>query len=175
MRSLLAVGVLGWVMLMRLQPLAAQEPAASRQSPTEIRSPVLLVMESTGGVRAASALRGSLNAHPGVRVISLGDLSSAPTQPAAILTVAAATTRGVHVAYWDHFGRRDSLSAPAPARADQLDAVVLALASALLDRHRAELTGGVSLERTLLEPYAALGGFAKLIPRLQVALRFEDF
>jgi hypothetical protein len=107
-------------------------------------------------------------------VISLGDLSGAPTQPAAILTVAAAT-RGVHVAYWDHFGRRDSLSAPAPARADQLDAVVLALASALLDRHRAELTGGVSLERTLLEPYAALGGFAKLIPRLQVALRFEDF
>jgi hypothetical protein len=66
-----------------------------------------------------------------------------------------------------------------------MDAVVLALASALLDRHRTDLqessrrvatnTGALELARTTDALYAVLGRFGRLSPRSNVALRFEDF
>jgi hypothetical protein len=160
--------LLGWVGL--TSAVAAQ---AARDKPYS----VVLVMESSGGVRAASALRTSLNAQPGMRVISLADVARQGTEPAAVVTVAAISKREVSVVYWDRAGRRDSLSAPAPERADHLDSVVLALASALIERNRAQLepSRGEVLPPTTFAPYAVLGGFGKLFPRLNVALRYEDF
>lgn len=172
------------------QPLAAQEmrpnPPPAGTAPEKpaaaapAQRPVLLVMESAGGVRAATGLRTSLNSQPGIQVVSLSDLVQKQLRPAAIMTVAAATARAVSVVYWDFAGVRDTLSAPTPARADQLDAVVLALASALLERHR----GDWSFDRPTVDSpesrgtdalYAVLGRFVRPNPRTNVALRFEDF
>jgi predicted kinase len=142
---------------------------------------VLLVMESAGGVRAAASLRASLNAQPGLSVVSLADVTQKQLRPAAIVTVAAVTTRAVSVVSWDFSGARDVLSAPTPARADQLDAVVLALASALLERHRGEWsserpgTPVSSDDRSADALYAVLGRFVRPNARTNVALRFEDF
>jgi hypothetical protein len=189
-----------------LQPVAAQDdlpnvpnakPAAngaSRRAATPAPVPqakaakgnaVLLVMESAGGVRAAATLRTALNAQDALRVVSQAELARQPVSPAAILTVSAVASQVVSVAYWDMSGARDWLSSPAPARADQMDAVVLALASALLERHRPDLldtdrrgpkgVGAIELARTTDALYAVLGRFGRLSPRSNVSLRFEDF
>lgn len=151
-----------------LQPLAA--------------TPVLVVMEAAGGVRAGAALRSALNSRKEVRVVSQSDLVRKSQTPAAVITVSAVTAQIVSVAYWDMKGARDLLSAQAPAQADQLDAVVLALASALLARHRDDLLE--SSRRTNVardfspnasELYAMLGRFSKARPRSNVSLRYEDF
>ena len=147
-------------------PAAAVESAAKR--------PVLLVMESAGGVRAAATLRAALNDQRGLQVMSLAEVTQKQLQPAAIVTVAAIGARSVSVVYWDGAGGRDTLSAPAPSRADQLDAVVLALASALLDRHRADWNLAVD-SRPSDELYALLNRVSRLSPRTNIALRFEDF
>jgi hypothetical protein len=192
-------------LVLRLQPLAAQdtsEPAnlgagARRPAPTAAVQPkaatpnvtklsaILLVMESAGGVRAAGTLRNALNSRDDLRVVSQSELGRQSVSPAAILTVSAVAAQTVSVAYWDMSGARDWLSAAAPAHADQMDAVVLALASALLDRHRPDLlesgrhkptsVGANELARTTDALYAVLGRFGKLTPRSNVALRFEDF
>jgi hypothetical protein len=185
-----------------LQPVAAQddvpdatpraEPVARRAATKPASQPkaakgnaVLLVMESAGGVRAAGTLRAALNAHDELRVVAQADLARQPVSPAAILTVSAIASQVVSVAYWDMSGARDWLSSPAPARADQMDAVVLALASALLERHRpdlletarqgAKVVGAIELARTTDALYAVLGRFGRLSPRSNVSLRFEDF
>ena len=182
-----------------LQPLAAQDhpgplKPASKLAPKVVSPPkaatggaVLLVMESAGGVRAAGTLRNALNAREDLRVVSQADLgrqSLSQASPAAILTVSAVASQSVSVAYWDLNGTRDWLSAAAPAHADQMDAVVLALASALLDRHRMELlenskrvvvAGTFELARTTDALYAVLGRFGRRIPRSNVSLRVEDF
>ena len=144
---------------------------------------VLLVMESAGGLRAASGLRASLNAQPGMQVVSLNEVTQKQLRPVAIVTVAAITAHTVSVVYWgDNNGISDSLSAPTPARADQLDAVVFALASALLERHRDEWSadGPGMLARTDTPQttdalYAVVSKFVRQNPRSNVALRFEDF
>jgi hypothetical protein len=178
----------------RQQPLAAQEMrpnpppasiAAEKPAAAAAQRAVLLVMESAGGLRAATGLRASLNSQPGLQVVSLNDVTQKQLRPAAIVTVAAVSARAVSVVYWDFAGVRDSLSAPTPARADQLDAVVLALASALLERHRSEwsaerpaalaASGDGQLPRTTDALYAVLGRFVRQNPRTNVALRFEDF
>lgn len=166
-----------------LQPMAAKPDGSA--PPTGIRSsatPVLVVMEAAGGVRAGSALRSALNARAEVRVVSQSDLVRKSQSPAAVITVAAVTSQIVSVAYWDMTGARDWLSSPAPAQADQLDAVVLALASALLDRHRGDLVesgrravGANEFSRNASAVYAMLGRFAKIGPRTNVSLRYEDF
>jgi hypothetical protein len=141
-------------------------------------------MESAGGVRAAGTLRNALNSRDQLRVVSQADLARQPVSPAAILTVSAVASQVVSVAYWDMGGARDWLSSPAPARADQMDAVVLALASALLDRHRPDLLEtesrgakgvGANDARVTDALYAALGRFGQMSPRTNVSLRFEDF
>lgn len=150
---------------------------AAAQDSRDGPSSVVLVMESSGGVRAASALRTSLNAQPGMRVLTLAEVARQGTEPAAVVTVAAVSKREVTVVFWDRAGRRDSLSAPAPERADHLDSVVLALASALIERNRAALEPARSrvLAPAPLAPYAVVGGFGRLFRRLNVALRYEDF
>jgi hypothetical protein len=182
-----------------LQPLAAQDdPVPSQPALTPTKLPpkagslhkivsagaVLLVMESAGGIRAAGTLRNALNSREDLRVVSQADLGRQPLSPAAILTVSAVASQSVSVAYWDLNGTRDWLSAAAPAHADQMDAVVLALASALLDRHRMQLLesskrvaveGTLELARTTDALYAVLGRFGRLSPRSNVSLRFEDF
>ena len=159
-------------------PMGVPDPAAQAGA-------VLVVMESAGGVRAASSLRAALSAQGGVRAMALADVARNKLQPTVMLTVSAVASREVSVAYWDLSGARDALSAPAPARADQVDAVVLALASALLERHRPELLerakgsapglGERELARTTDALYAVLGRYGRLSPRSNVALRFEDF
>jgi hypothetical protein len=184
--------------LLLLQPAAAQDnvpdakPSISRRAAAPAPQPkaakgnaVLLVMESTGGVRAAGVLRTALNTQDALRVVSQAELARQPVSPAAILTVSAVASKVVSVAYWDMAGARDWLSSPAPARADQMDAVVLALASALLERHRPDLldtdrrgakgVGAFELARTTDALYAVLGRFGRLSPRSNVSLRFEDF
>ena len=178
--------------LIGLQLAAAQAPnpppmgvpEATRMADSG-QGAVLVVMESAGGIRAASSLRTALGARGGVRVMALADVARAKVQPTVILTVSAVASREVSVAYWDLAGSRDALAAPAPARADQLDAVVLALASALLEKHRPELSArakGVAepmaqrqLSRTTDALYAVLGRYGRMSPRTNVALRFEDF
>ncbi len=177
-----------------LQPVAAQDtpdpapkPAPNAPAkPSPAGGAVLVVMESAGGIRAARTLRNALNSREDLRVVSQADLARTPLSPAAILTVSAVASQSVSVAYWDLSGTRDWLSAAAPAHADQMDAVVLALASALLDRHRTELiessrrvagagAGSLELARTTDALYAVLGRFGRLSPRSNVSLRFEDF
>jgi hypothetical protein len=180
------------------QPLAAQDTEreiplrrgdakTSKVSQPKAAKPsaVLLVMESAGGIRAAGTLRNALNASDELRILSQAELVRQPVSPAAILTVSAVASQVVSVAYWDMSGTRDLLSSPAPARADQMDAVVLALASALLERHRPDLletgrrsagaVGSLELTRTTDALYAVLGRFGRSSPRTNVSLRFEDF
>lgn len=172
----------------RAAPKAATQPKAATPTPSASAgkaSAILLVMESAGGVRAAATLRNALNSRDELRVLSQSELGHQPVSPAAILTVSAVASQTVSVAYWDMSGARDWLSAAAPAHADQMDAVVLALASALLDRHRPDLlesdrhapsaVGAMEIARTTDALYAVLGRFGKLSPRSNVALRFEDF
>jgi hypothetical protein len=175
------VATWGWA---SQQPAAAQglqpnpPPAApgAEQKPGAKRA-VLLVMESPGGLRAAAGLRTSLNAQAGLHVVSLAEVTQKQLSPAAIVTVAAVTARAVSVVYWDFSGTRDVLSAPTPPRADQLDAVVLALASALLERHRTEWVDARPIALFPREDalYAVLGRFVRQHSRTNVALRFEDF
>lgn len=150
------------------------------------RSAVLVVMESAGGVRAGTSLRAALNARPEVRAFSQAELTRQQSRPNAILTVSAVAGQVVSVAYWDFAGGRDQLSSPSPVRADQMDAVVLALASALLERHQDALlershapagagAGEMELARTTDALYAVLGRYGQLSPRSNVSLHFEDF
>jgi hypothetical protein len=193
MRSWGAACVVFAFLSLPLQPAAAEDtpapaPKLAPKAPTPPKvatgGAVLLVMESAGGVRAAGSLRNALNSRADLRVVSQADLSRTPLAPAAILTVSAVASQSVSVAYWDLNGTRDWLSAAAPAHADQMDAVVLALASALLDRHRMELlesskrvavAGTLELARTTDALYAVLGRFSRLSPRSNISLRFEDF
>ena len=96
-------------------------------------------MESAGGIRSASELRATLNRDPNFRVLSLSEAQHEAVRPAAVLTVAADRERMVRVVYWDLTGETDSLTAATPARPEDVSAVVLALSSALLERHRTDL------------------------------------
>lgn len=161
--------------------LAAAQAQSMRPNPppgsavsAPAKRPVLLVMESAGGVRAASSLRAALNNQRAFSVVSQHEVAQKQLQPSAVLTVAAIGERSVSVAYWDSVGTRDVLSAPAPARADQLDAVVLALSSALLDKHSADWSMQLSI-RPSDELYAVLNRVGRQLPRTNIALRFEDF
>jgi hypothetical protein len=150
----------------------------------------MLVMESGGGVRAASELRASLN-QVGYRVLSPADVERQGVQPDALLTVAFsqpdATTgaRSLNASYWSREGRADRLNAASLATLDQLNAVALALSSALIDRHRnddtAQGTEALARTRWLSDPnapgvlYAMVSGATSVAPRTNVRLRFEDF
>jgi hypothetical protein len=187
--------------LLSLQPMAVAQDTAddsplgraatdpTPQPKAAKASAVLVVMESAGGLRAAGTLRNALDVSDELRVLSQTELVRQAVSPAAILTVSAVASQVVSVAYWDLSGARDLLSSPAPARADQMDAVVLALTSALLERHRPELlangscagarsaawVGSSELARTTEAFYAMLGRNGRSGPRTNVSLRFEDF
>ena len=145
----------------------------------------MLVMESSGGLRAASELRTALN-QVGYRVQSAVEAQRNAVQPDALLTVAftqpTATggARGVHVAYWGRYGQTDSLTAASLATLDQLNAVALALSSALIDRHRNDDVGSVadSGRARLFTDFRAPGVLYAMVstaPRTNVRLRVEDF
>jgi hypothetical protein len=158
---------------------------ASAQAEHAKRRPIVLVMESSGGVHAASDLRATLNRDVGFRVLSLSEAQHEAVRPAAVLTVALDRSRVVRVVYWDLTGETDSLTAATPARSEDMPAVVLALSSALLDRHRSDLRrelhegdaraqwlDAANASRAF---YAVLGRISRLSPRTNVELRFEDF
>jgi hypothetical protein len=178
-------------------PSAAGRPATSTATPTtkpphddpnRVSEPaykkptVVLVMESSGGLRAASALRKSLN-DAGCSVLSLVEAQRKSLTPDALLTIGADNSK-IHVVYWDNDGRPDVLSSVGPATQDQVDAVVLALSSALIERHRTT-TPAISREimaraRMFEDQKASRAIYAMLgrgtfAPRTNVYLRFEDF
>ena len=99
------------------------------------------------------------------------------------MTVASDAKRLVSVRYWDCSGNIDSLAAVAPPGEGQVDVVAQALASALLDRHRAELSAE-NLEspptiadymRNSSALYAVFGRLPRASSRTNVQLRVEDF
>ncbi|HET8936952.1 MAG TPA: hypothetical protein VFN67_26095 [Polyangiales bacterium] len=164
----------------------AQAPAASSASAvvsdSKYKKPtVVVVMESSGGLRAASALRKALNA-AGCSVLSLVEAQRKSLTPDALVTIGADNSK-IQVVYWDGDGQADGLSAVGPATQDQVDAVVLALSSALIERHRATATISREImararmfddQRATRAIYAMLGR-GTLAPRTNVYLRFEDF
>jgi hypothetical protein len=173
-----ALGVVLLLAALQPRPVAAQDAVSADTT-------VVLVMESGGGVRAATELRAALNRQPSVHLVSLAEAARLPAQPVAVLTVATNPARVVSVIYWDLAGNTDSLSASAPAGAGQIDVVIMALTSALLDRHRAELNAGnvdseprpsaTGLRLSSSAFYAVLGRLGRMTPRTSVELRVEDF
>lgn len=174
------------------QPLGAS-PAAEDAGPqatdaagshAHATTTIVLVMEAPGGVRAAAGLRKALH-DAGFTVLSLGEARRKSIVPDALLAVATDRMQTVQVVYWGRDGGSDTLSAVSPATADQLQAVVVALSSALIERHRNEASpiGREVLARTRLfeDPrasraiYAMLGQAGRLWPRTHVLLRYEDF
>jgi hypothetical protein len=142
---------------------------------------VVVVMESSGGLRAATALRKALN-QAGCSVVSLIEAQRKAMTPDVLLTIGADNSR-IQVVYWDSDGRPDLLSAIGPSTQDQVDAVVLALSSALIERHRTiatiprEVMARARMfddQRATRAIYAMLGR-GTLAPRTNVYLRFEDF
>lgn len=160
-------------------------PAAAQTAQTAKPRPIVLVMESSGGVSAALNLRTTLNRQSGFRVLSLSEAEREPVRPAAVLTVATDRARVVRVVYWDLSGETDSLTAATPARVEDMPAVVLALSSALLERHRTDLrrelkdtdarAQWLDAAHASRAFYAMLGRMSRLSPRTNVELRFEDF
>jgi|GEM_PF-4108994 len=161
---------------------AAKPHDARVSEPTYKKPTVVLVMESSGGVRAATALRKALN-DAGCSVLSLVEAQRKSLTPDALLTIGADNSK-IHVVYWDNDGRPDVLSSVGPATQDQVDAVVLALSSALIERHRTT-TPAISREvmaraRMFEDQKASRAIYAMLgrgtfAPRTNVYLRFEDF
>lgn len=133
-------------------------------------------MESPGGLRAASALRKALN-EAGCTVVSLIEAQRRALKPAALLTIGADNSR-IEVVYWKNDGRLDVLSAVGPATQDQVDAVLLALSSALIERHRSKaqaLPARWLDERADFRAQYAHADRAAFAPRTNVYLRFEEF
>jgi hypothetical protein len=136
-------------------------------------------------VRAAIELRNALNRQQRKQVLSLADATKQDVRPAAILTVAIDASHRLNVVYWDLWGGSDALTAPSPAAPDQFNAIALALASALLDKHRAELTAHAldpdsaarvaDAGRSSRAFYALLDRVGRLAPRTNVELHLEDF
>lgn len=159
------------------------KPSEDHVSDSAYKKPtVVLVMESSGGLRAAAALRKALN-DAGCAVTSLVEAQRKSLTPDALLTIRADNSR-IQVVYWDRDGQPDVLSSVGPATQDQVDAVVLALSSALIERHR---TAAPALSREVMARarmfddqkashaiYAMLGR-GTFAPRTNVYLRFEDF
>jgi len=173
-------------------PSAPVEPAAGRAAvpPAPPSGPsIVLVMESSGGLRAAAELRAALT-QVGYRVSSAAEAQRKATQPDVLLTVAFTPptqmgdarggARGVHVAYWGRDGQTDSLTAASLATLDQLNAVALALSSALIDRHRNDDVSAAAdnaRARVFADPRApgVLYAMVSATPRTNVRLRVEDF
>jgi hypothetical protein len=173
--ALLLVSVIADVCLAQASETANTGPSAR---------PIVLVMESSGGVRMATDLRAALNHDAVFRVLSLHEAQRQAVRPLGVLTVAAERARSVRVVYWKLGGESDSLTAATPNTADQLTAVVYALASALLERHKDDV--GLESAEQLVAPgldaahasraiYAMLGRWSRLTPRTNIELRFEDF
>jgi hypothetical protein len=146
----------------------------------------VLVVESPGGLRMAAELRAALNHDAVFQVLSLNEAQRQAVRPLAVLTVATERVGSVRVVYWKLGGEMDSLSATTPTTADQLTAVMYALSSALLERHkndaRLEVTASDALAADGLDAvhasraiYAMLGRWSRLTPRTNIELRFEDF
>jgi hypothetical protein len=155
----------------------AQATEAANTGPST--RPIVLVMESSGGVRVAAELRAALNHDAVFQVLSLNEAQRQAVRPLAVLTVATERARSVRVVYWKLGGETDSLSAATPSTAGQLTAVVYALASALLERHKDDVAAlvapGLDAAHASRAIYAMLGRWSRLTPRTNIELRFEDF
>ena len=112
--------------------------------------------------------------------LRIASATAAPTSEVEALLEIADDARGVHVGYWGRGGQTDSLTATSLATLDQLNAVALALSSALIDRHRNDdVVSAVDSARARLftDPRApgVLYAMISAAPRTNVRLRVEDF
>jgi hypothetical protein len=152
------------------------------------RNTIVVIVESAGGLLAANDLRRAL-AHSGCDVVSPSEAHASVHDPDALLSVALGPRHQVTVQYWDRRGQWDSLSGAIPARAtaEQLTAAVLALGSALFERHCQDISDDVmdvrsdarsvwfDARRGARSLYAVLSQLGHGGLRSNVRLRFEDF
>ena len=182
-------GMVAWVVLAWLAAAehsrAQVVGAVGHAEPNHVKHTIVVLVESAGGLLAANDLRRAL-AHGGCNVVTPGEAHRAVRDPDALLSVAVSPRHQVTVQYWDRTGQWDSLSGAVPPRAtaEQLTAVVLALGSALFERHCHEMaTDDLSdmrrvwfdARRGARSLYAMLNRLERGTLRSNVRLRFEDF
>jgi hypothetical protein len=188
-------GIVAWVVLAWLAAAershaqavgaAGAAGAAGHSEPDHVKNTIVVVVESAGGLLAANDLRRALG-NGGCKVVTPGEAHRSLRDPDALLSVAVSPRHQVTVQYWDRTGQWDSLSGAVPPRAtaEQLTAVVLALGSALFERHCQEMaTDALSdvrrvwfdARRGARSLYAMLNRLEHGTLRSNVRLRFEDF
>ena len=112
---------------------------------------MVVIVEPGGGLPGADVLGPELSRELSLRIVSLRDVSPASKAPQAIVTLAVDRDHLINAVYWDRAGRFEVLSAPVKSSmaAAHVESVAIALASALLQRHIAELTRGVVADPAL--------------------------
>jgi len=183
-------GILAWVVVCLSSWLAAADccraqAVVRRSGHDHVKTTIVVTVESAGGLLAANDLRRAL-AYGGCDVVSLKEAHAGLRDPDALLSVAVDRRNQVTVQYWDRKGQWDTLSGAVPARAtaEQLTAAVMALGSALFERHCQELsndavadsrTAWFDARRGARSLYATLSQLGHWGLRSNVRLRFEDF
>jgi hypothetical protein len=110
--------------------------------------PVVVMVEPGGGLPNAELLGTELSRDLSLRIVSLRDVSPGSQPPQAIVTLAVDREHLINAVYWDRAGRFEVLSAPVKSNmaASHVEAVAIALSSALLQRHVVELSRGIAAE-----------------------------
>jgi hypothetical protein len=181
--GILAGVVLAW--LAGGERSRAQAGAQADGDRDHVKNTIVVVVESVGGLLAANDLRRAL-AHGGCNVVTPSEAHRALRDPDALLSVAVGPHHQVTVQYWDRTGQWDTLSGAVPPRAtaEQLTAAVLALGSALFERHCQEMATDIlsDARRAWLDARRGARSLYAMLSRLEhgtlrsnVRLRFEDF
>lgn len=167
---------------------------ASAQSSTRAAQVVTVVVVQSGlGAQSAEAVRLQLAQRFTVRVVTLQELSATDARPDALLTLTLDARGTLSAMYWNRSGTVDVLSAPSPDKQEALQVAATTLASAVLQRHVADLraakqsatdTPAAELDEDdtvanvrALDPravYAALTRLGQMRPRT-LGLKLEDF
>jgi hypothetical protein len=130
----------GWGLALFCCAAFAVAPVNAQVTPA---APVVVVVDPAGGLPSADQLSALLAQELSLRFVSLREVAPGAAQPQAMITVSVDREHLINVVYWDRAGRFDVLSAPVKSNVAHVDAVALTLASALLQRHLAELRQGV--------------------------------
>ena len=138
---------LAWLALAN-QPVMAQSVA-----------PVVVMVDPGGGLPTADQVGTELSRDLKLRIVSLRDVSPSSQPPQAIITLAVDREHLINAVYWDRAGRFEVLSAPVKSNmaASHVEAVAIALSSALLQRHIVELTRGIVPEPAVAAQRVANG------------------
>jgi hypothetical protein len=171
-----------------LSALICQSAKAKAQSV----APVVVMVDPGGGLPSAEQIGTELSRDLKLRIVSLRDVSPSAQAPQAIITLAVDREHLINAVYWDRAGRFEVLSAPVKSNmaASHVEAVAIALSSALLQRHIVELTRGIAPEPAVATQRVANGqldmanasrflydalGRLGLLRRRTVALSLDEF